>query len=110
MRWVGLAWMAAAIAACATGGGGEAPDAGDSGGGGGGGNIGSACVKRDDCTPPGNLCEGNNGVECKNGYCVATGLPANCSDGVPCTEDSWAANKGKCLHQINDTLCPAMSD
>src|SRR5260221_5144661 len=107
-RWIGLFWVALGMAACAKSGGEGLPDT-DAGDEGGGGNIGKACVKADDCVPPGNLCEGNNGVDCKNGFCIATGLPANCNDGVSCTEDSCDANKGKCLHKINDTLCPAMS-
>ena len=39
------------------------------------------CVHNEDCAVP-NLCEGNNGQECRAGYCVGTGAPHSCDDGV----------------------------
>jgi hypothetical protein len=72
----------AVTVACATAG--KATDDTDAGEG-GTGNVGAPCAKNDDCTAP-NLCQGNNGVTCKNGYCVQTGMPQNCDNGVPCTQ------------------------
>ena len=82
------------------------PDGGDTTDGGPVG--GNPCVKNDDCKAP-NLCQGNNGMECKGGYCVQTGKPMNCDDGVACTQDVCDANKNACVHAPNDAVCPPQS-
>jgi len=63
------------------------------------------CVHNTDCTSP-NLCVGDNGVECAGGFCVPTGQPMNCDDGIACTTDSCDANTNACVHTPNDSACP----
>jgi hypothetical protein len=63
------------------------------------------CVHNDDCTAP-NICSGTNGQACMGGFCVPTGKPENCDDGVACTDDSCDANANKCKHTPNDASCP----
>jgi len=63
------------------------------------------CVHDTDCTSP-NLCQGDNGVECAGGFCVPSGKPMNCDDGVPCTSDSCDATSNKCVHTPTDQSCP----
>jgi hypothetical protein len=66
------------------------------------------CVHNDDCTGP-NLCQGNNGLQCLGGFCVPTGRPMSCDDGVSCTEDVCDATQNKCVHKPNDAACPNQS-
>ena len=80
-------------------------DAGLGDGGSGEGGPLATCVHSDDCTGP-NLCAGTNGVSCVGGFCVPTGKPQSCDDGVACTDDSCDANKNKCVHKANDSACP----
>jgi hypothetical protein len=63
------------------------------------------CVHTDDCTGP-NMCQAANGLSCVGGFCVPTGKPMDCNDGVLCTEDSCDANTNKCVHKPNDAACP----
>ena len=107
-------------------GGGSATDgfAGDDGGGNDGGAFGDAsqpdsggndaatdsgplktCVHNDDCKAP-SICTGTNGQACMGGFCVPTGKPQNCDDGVACTSDSCDANTNGCKHTPNDSACP----
>src|SRR6266568_179668 len=103
-----------------TGSGGPGPFGNDSGpgptndagpgldtGGGQGGDAGpkQPCSHNQDCLAP-NLCAGNNGYACLGGFCIPTGKPMNCDDGVACTEDSCDANQNKCTHKANDATCP----
>src|SRR5258706_3676252 len=88
------------------------PPAHDSGitqeAGGGGGNDGGTkqpCSHNQDCVAP-NLCVGTNGLACLGGFCVATGKPMNCHDGVACTDDSCDANQNACAHKADDATCP----
>jgi hypothetical protein len=106
-------WAAclAFVVGCANGAPGTfgATDGGVEGGeDGGNGNTGQPCVKNDDCSRP-DLCQGNNGLECKGGFCVETGKPMNCDDGVACTQDVCDATKNRCVHTPNDQACPASS-
>ena len=64
------------------------------------------CVNNGDCTAP-NLCAGNNGMACLGGFCVATNMPMNCADGVPCTTDTCDTTTNKCVYVPNDANCPA---
>jgi len=76
--------------------------------GGGGNNDAGAkqpCTHNQDCTGP-NICSGNNGLACLGGFCVPTGKPMNCDDGVACTDDSCDANANACTHNANDATCP----
>ena len=68
----------------------------------------ATCVHNDDCKAA-NLCVGNGGQACVGGFCVATGKPQNCDDGVACTNDSCDANKNACVHAPNDASCPSGS-
>ena len=107
-------------------GGGSATDgfAGDDGGASDGGALGDAstpdsggneaatdggplktCVHNDDCKAP-SICTGTNGQACMGGFCVPTGKPQNCDDGVACTSDSCDANTNGCKHTPNDSVCP----
>jgi len=63
------------------------------------------CVHNTDCTSP-NMCVGDNGVECAGGFCVPTGQPMNCDDGIACTSDSCDATTNSCVHTPNDAACP----
>jgi hypothetical protein len=63
------------------------------------------CVHNSDCTSP-NLCVGNNGVECAGGFCVPTGKPMQCDDGVPCMTATCDANTNACVFTPNDSACP----
>ncbi len=66
------------------------------------------CVHDGDCTAgvP-NLCLGTNGVAFHGGFCVPTGKPMNCDDGISCTSDSCDATSSQCVHTPNDAACPA---
>ncbi|MBX3192568.1 MAG: hypothetical protein KF819_36625, partial [Labilithrix sp.] len=80
----------------------------DGGSGGDDGATRQPCVHNDDCTGP-NLCQANNGLACMGGFCVPTGKPMNCDDGILCTNDSCDVNQNKCVHMPNDSACPAQS-
>jgi hypothetical protein len=72
--------------------------------------TGAPCVHNSDCAAGvTNLCSGNNGVACIGGFCVATGKPENCDDGIACTSDSCNVNTNQCVHTPNDSACPADS-
>jgi hypothetical protein len=78
---------------------------GSSGAAGAAGNAAAkACVHDSDCAVA-NLCAGNNGQECRGGFCVATGKPHVCSDGVGCTTDICDVNVNACSHKSNDAAC-----
>jgi hypothetical protein len=68
------------------------------------------CVHNSDCTAgvP-NLCEGNNGVACLGGFCVNTGKPMVCDDGIACASATCNANTNQCVYTPNDSACPAGS-
>jgi hypothetical protein len=66
------------------------------------------CVHHDDCKAV-DLCKANNGVACVGGFCVPTGKPMNCDDGIACTSDACDLNKNACVHTPSDAACPASS-
>jgi hypothetical protein len=73
-------------------------------------STGQPCVHNSDCVAGvANLCEGNNGVACILGFCVATGKPENCDDGIACTSDSCNVSTNQCAHTPTDSACPADS-
>ncbi len=63
------------------------------------------CVHNSDCTVP-NMCAGNNGVTCMGGFCVATGAPENCDDGVMCTTDVCDTMTNQCVYTPVNANCP----
>src|SRR5438552_11713285 len=69
-----------------------------------GGTKPEPCVHTDDCKAP-NLCSGNNGRACVAGFCVPTGKPQSCDDGIACTDDTCDATKDACVHKANDAAC-----
>jgi hypothetical protein len=70
-----------------------------------GGTVGT-CVHTSDCTQP-NLCSGDNGLSCVGGFCVPTGHPMSCDDGVACTDDSCDVATNACVHMPDDANCPS---
>ena len=68
------------------------------------------CVHNSDCTAGvANLCQGNNGVACLGGFCIPTGKPENCDDGIACVNASCDANTNQCVFTPNDSACPTGS-
>ena len=64
------------------------------------------CVHNSDCTTGiTDLCTGNNGVACLGGFCVSTGKPMVCNDGVPCVSGTCDANTNACVYTPNDSAC-----
>ena len=57
-------------------------------------NTGFACDDEDACTI---------GDTCENGQCVP-GVPANCADDTPCTDD-WCDAANGCQHDVNSAPC-----
>ncbi|MBI5490069.1 MAG: putative metal-binding motif-containing protein [Deltaproteobacteria bacterium] len=51
----------------------------------------------------GNACNGHEACDAATG--CSSGTPVNCSDGIPCTEDSCAIATGACSHVANDSRC-----
>ncbi|HEX3343842.1 MAG TPA: hypothetical protein VHS09_04680, partial [Polyangiaceae bacterium] len=66
----------------------------------------STCVHNTDCTSA-SLCSATGGLQCMGGFCIPTGKPMNCDDGVPCTDDSCNATSNKCVHTPDDMNCPS---
>ena len=65
----------------------------------------SSCVHNTDCTSA-SLCSPTGGYQCLGGFCIPTGKPMNCDDGVPCTDDACNATSNKCTHTANDAQLP----
>ena len=89
------------------------PDSASTGNDGGSGADSAplqTCVHNSDCTAGvANLCQGNNGVACLGGFCVPTGKPENCDDGIACVNASCDANTNQCVYTPNDSACPVGS-
>jgi len=66
----------------------------------------ATCVHNTDCTSA-SLCSATGGFQCMGGFCIPTGKPMNCDDGVPCTDDSCSAMTNKCVHTPDDMNCPS---
>src|SRR5579871_6632448 len=108
------------VCSCASGGsavdspgaGGDPPDSGspdvpvvDSGPSGPAADA-ATCVHNTDCQSS-TLCSPTGGFACMGGFCVPTGKPMSCDDGVPCTDDSCDAATNMCVHTPTDSNCPA---